>query len=143
MSLFLIFSFYAPASEQAGNDALKCCFIRTRRWENIRNSRIFFRCFQITLKMRMCGIYGIPRGFFSYELLCPQGKPVGFVWRSEKGWFILATPVLSSRSTLASDLGCVTLATVHCRDIPEHRRTQEGRPGGCTLEALTHRCEAP
>lgn len=70
-------------------------------------------------------------------------RVVKFVWRSEKGWFILATLVLSSRSTLASDLGCVTLATVHRLDIPEHRRTQEGRPGGCTLEAVTHRCEAP
>ncbi|TWW64772.1 hypothetical protein D4764_22G0004190 [Takifugu flavidus] len=54
------------------------------------------------------------------------------------GWFILAAPVLSSRSNLPSDLGCVTLATVHHRDIPEHRRTQEGRPGGCSVISLVN-----
>lgn len=136
MSLFLIFSFYAPASEQAGNDALKCCFIRTRRWENIRNSRIFFPLFSNYFKDENVWNLWDSEGILFLQV-------VKFVWRSEKGRFILATLVLSSRSTLASDLGCVTLATVHRLDIPEHRRTQEGRPGGCTLEAVTHRCEAP
>lgn len=85
----------------------------------------------------MCGIYGILSGFFSYEL------SLSGVVRNVRRHVILAAPVLSSRSTLASDLGCVTLATGHHRNIPEHRRTQEGRACGCTLEAFAHRCEAP
>lgn len=80
MSLFLTFSFYAPASKQTVNDSLsepkngKIYGIGenipgTEASALLSHSRTFFRCFQVTLKTRMCGIYGILSGFFSDELL--------------------------------------------------------------------------